>query len=316
MKSAAQHTLASILLALALPFPASADNGDAPEAAGKAAAESTEASDDIAAELDATEVAPDSDYAAENAKSYERLKLLDQSGTATMSSVVDALPKGFILGAGAVYVPDRFSDQETNFYAFPGFMYLGDRFFYLGDRASYALVRGKHLTFNVNARYRFGVLDPDDEPEFSTLESRDGQIEAGFGLNALTPIGFFTSRINADVSGKSEGYLANATWFLPYYKRNVLIMPAIGYTWFDSDFSNYYLGGVSAEEANPLVPAFDTGSSSSLNSMLVLGYRFNRHWFVTGGVVHFRFSDNLADSPLLLDRSRTNYFSAIGYIWD
>jgi outer membrane protein len=246
----------------------------------------------------------------------EKLQKVDSKEGETMNSIVDIIPKGFVLGAIAITSPDRFSSNESNLTALPGFLYLGDRFFFLGNRASYALVRGKHLTLNVNARYQVAVLDPDDEPEFYSLNPRDGQFEAGFGVNALTPFGLFTSRINADVSGKSDGYLAAVNWFLPYYKNGLLIMPAIGFSWYDSNYSNYYYGGVSAEEANPLIPAFDTGSTTAFNGSLVIAYRFNAHWWASGGALYTRLSSNVADSPILLSRNETNVFLALAYVWD
>jgi MipA family protein len=284
------------------------------EVAAPAASEAD--AESAAAALDAPEAEQQAESDDADKKSDEHLKLIDRTGELSRQNIIDALPKGFILGAAAINVPNRYSESDQNFYAVPGFVYLGDRFFYLGDRASYNLVRGEHLSFNVNARYRFTSLDPEEVPEFNTLNPRDGQLEAGFGLNALTPVGFFTTRINADVSGKSNGYLADATWFLPYYKKGLLIMPAIGFTWYDSNFSNYYYGGVSPEEANPLLPAFDTGSTTSLNGILVVGYRFNPHWFLTGGAIYSRLSSNVADSPVLLGRDTTILFSAFGYIWE
>lgn len=287
-------------------------------------AKEPEASDTetVAAALDADEIAAEKakdtekDKAGTEEESNDQLQLLDRTGEITRQDLRDALPKGFIIGAAAINIPDRYSESDQNFYAVPGLMYIGDRFLYLGDRASYALARGDRVTFNVNARYRFRSLDPDDVPEFNTLNPRDGQLEAGFGLSALTPVGFFTSRINADVSGKSNGYLAGATWFLPYYKKGLLIMPAIGFRWYDSNFSNYYFGGVSPEEANPLLPAFDTGSTTEWNGILTVGYRFNQHWFVTGGAVYSYLSSNVVDSPVLLSRDQTIVFGAVGYIWE
>jgi outer membrane protein len=292
-----------MLVAFAMPALGSAQETETVEAESASAA------------LDVPEVEQQAESDDVKRIADEQLRLLDRTGEITRQNIRDALPKGFIVGAAAINVPDRYSESDQNFYAVPGLMYIGDRFLYLGDRASYALVRGDQLTFNVNARYRFTSLDPKETPEFYSLEKRNGQLEAGFGLSALTPVGFFTSQINADVSGQSDGYLAEATWFLPYYKKGLLIMPAIGFSWYDSNFSNYYYGGVSPKEANPLIPAFDTGSTTSLNGMLVLGYRFNPHWFVTGGAIYSRLSSNVADSPVLLGRDTTILFSALAYIW-
>jgi MipA family protein len=282
-----------ILAWLAMPFLSEAKEPETSDA------------ESVAAALDATEAeaAPEPDIDAEN-NSNQHLQLLDRTGEISRQNLIDALPKGFILGAAVVNVPDTYSENDQNTYAFPGFVYLGDRFFYLGDRASYNLIRGETFSFNVNARYRFTSLDP------------NGQLEAGFGLNALTKFGFFTSRINADVSGQSKGYLADFAWWLPYYRKGLLIMPAVGVTWYDSDFSNYYFGGVTPAEANPMIPAFDTGSTTSLNGIFVVGYRFNPHWFVTGGAMYRYLSNNVVDSPILLNRDETILFTALGYIWE
>lgn len=282
----------------------------------------TSDAESVAAALDADQAEKEAENAnadkkdGDKERSNEQLQLLDRTGEISRQNLIDALPKGIILGAAAINVPDRYSDNEQNLYAVPGFVYLGDRFFYLGDRASYNLLRGQTFSFNVNARYRFTSLDPDDAPEFYSLEERNGELEAGFGLNALTKFGFFTSRINADVSGQSKGYLADFAWWLPYYRKGLLIMPAVGVTWYDSNFSNYYFGGVSPEEANPLLPAFDTGNTTSLNGIFVVGYRFNPHWFVTGGAVYQRLGSNVEDSPVLLGRNETILFTALGYIWE
>lgn len=303
-----RHILALALLAISLPSAANEPESSADES--------------MAAALDADEAAKETENSdavkkdGANRKSDDQLQLLDRTGEITRQNLIDALPKGFILGAAAINIPDRYTENDQNFYAFPGFVYLGDRFFYLGDRASYNLVRGETFSFNVNARYRFAALEPDDAPEFHTLEPRDGELEAGFGLNALTTFGFFTTRVNADVSGQSNGMLANFRWFLPYYKKGLLIMPAVGVSWYDSNFSNYYFGGVTPAESNPLLPAFDTGSTTALDAMFVVGYRFNPHWFVTGGAVYQRLGSNVEDSPVLLGRNETILFTALGYIWE
>lgn len=244
------------------------------------------------------------------------LRSKDGQAVPTIDDLRGALPQGFIVGAAAVHIPDRFADNERNFYAFPGFVYLGDRFTYLGDRALYTLLRGRQVSLNATARYRFARLDRDGVPEFGTLGRRSDQLELGLGVTALTRVGFFAASVAADASGRSNGQTAQASWFLPILRGRLLVMPSIGVAWYDDSFSNYYHGGVFPDEASPVLPAFDTGSTTALTSNLVLGWRITPKWFVSVGAVHFRFSDNLEDSPILLDRSQTSLFTAVGYIWD
>ncbi len=298
-----------------LAYAQEAETADAESVAATTVAPSADV-ESAAAALDAPVVQPKTGNDDAKQSSDEHLRLIDQTSELSRQDIVDAMPKGFILGAAAINIPDRFSESDQNLYAVPGFVYLGDRFFYLGDRASYNLLRGERFSFNVNARYRFAAIDPDEVPEFSTLNERNGQLEAGVGVNAVTPFGFFATRVNADISGQSNGYLADATWFLPFFRKGLLIMPAIGITWYDSNFSNYYFGGVSPEESNPLIPAFDTGSTTSLNGIFVVAYRFNPHWFVSGGAMYSYLSSNVVDSPILLSRDETILFTAVGYVWE
>lgn len=239
-------------------------------------------------------------------------RLRESHKVPTVDELRDVLPSGFIVGGAAIHVPDRFSDNERNVYAFPGFVYLGDRFMFLGDRMLYTVARGRQVTLNVNARYRFARLDPEGVPEFGTLGRRSDQLELGLGLTALTRIGFFTASTSVDASGRSNGQAAQAMWYLPFFRNEFLVMPSLGIAWFDRKFSNYDHGGVFPDEASPLLPAFDTGSTTALNGNLVLAYRITPQWFVSAGAVQFRYSDNLEDSPILLDRFQTNWFTAVG----
>lgn len=292
-----------ILALLVLASAASARGADTPIAAGRSVAESS-----------ATTPAEDDGH--EVARAGEDPRLREPGKAPTVDELRDVLPSGFIVGAAAIHVPDRFSENERNVYAFPGFVYLGDRFMFLGDRMLYTVARGRQVTLNVNARYRFARLDPEGVPEFGTLGRRSDQLELGLGLTALTRIGFFTASTSVDASGRSNGHAAQAMWYLPFFRDGFLVMPSLGVAWFDSRFSNYFLGGVRPGEAGPDLPSFDTGSTTATIGNLVLGYQITPKWFVSAGAVHFRYSDNLDDSPILLDRSQTNWFTAVGYIWD
>jgi len=74
-------------------------------------------------------------------------------------------------------------------------------------------------------------------------------------------------------------------------------------------------GVVFPDEASPLLPAFDTGSTTAAIGNRVLAHRITPQWFVSAGAVHFRCRGDLKDSPILLDRSQTGGFTAVGCIW-
>lgn len=246
------------------------------------------------------------------------LRKVDSKNDTTLQNVVDAFPSGWLLGVGMVYSPTNFIDQndDSSLIPIPAVMYFGERFFLLGTEATYTIARGKQFSFVANAKYRFSALDPEADSILSTLDPRDGQLEVGVGVNALTKIGFINTKVSADVTGRSEGYLADIAWNFPYYKKGLLLIPSLGVTWYDSKMSNYYYGGVSQAESNIFVPAYDTGSVYSLNASLIAGYRFSPQWMAIGGFSYSNFSSGMADSPVMKNDYQANVFASLGYMWD
>lgn len=247
-----------------------------------------------------------------------KLKKIDSKDGTTLQGVVDAFPSGWLLGAGMVYAPTNYVDQndDSSLIPIPAVMYFGDRFFLLGTEATYTIARGKQFSFVANAKYRFSALEPEADSILSTLDPRNGELEVGVGVNALTKIGYINTKVSADVSGQSDGWLADIAWQLPYYKKGVLLIPSLGVTWYDSKMSNYYYGGVSQAEANIYVPTYDTGSVYSLNASLIAGYRFSPQWMLIGGFTYSYFSDGMADSPVMRNDYQANVFATLGYFWD
>lgn len=257
--------------------------------------------------------------AAPEAAAENKLKKIDSKNDTTLQDVVDAFPSGWLLGAGMVYAPTNYIDQneDSSLIPIPAVMYFGDRFFLLGTEATYTIARGKQFSFVANAKYRFSALDPESDSILSTLDPRNGEIEAGIGVNALTKIGYINTKVSADVSGQSGGWLADLSWNFPYYKKGLLLIPSLGVTWYDSKMSNYYYGGVSQAETNIFIPnAYDTGSVYSLNASLVAGYRLAPNWMMIGGFSYSLLSDGAADSPVLRNNYQANVFASLGYMWD
>jgi MipA family protein len=233
----------------------------------------------------------------------------------SMQDISKQIPQGFIVGGLAIYAEPRYDLDVSNSAVYPGFVYLGDRFYFLGDRARYTFARGEKVSLSVNARVRFGNLDPNDNPDFANLNERKTELEMGLGISAITPIGLLTGSWSADVSGHSKGQMANVSLYIPYYKNNFLLMPVLGVNWRSGAMSNYYFGGVSAQEASPSIAAYDTGSTISPNLMLTMAYRINEHWLIGGSAYYEHLDNNIARSPIVQGAEEMTYYLGAGYYW-
>ncbi len=253
----------------------------------------------------AQEVATESVASAEPSK----------SALPSMNDLSEQIPQGFIVGGLALYTEPRYDLDVSNSAVYPGFVYLGDRFYFLGDRARYTFARGEKVSLSVNARVRFGNLDPNDNPDFANLNERKTELEMGLGISAITPIGFLTGSWSADVSGRSKGQLANVSLYIPYYKNNFLFMPILGVNWRSGALSNYYFGGVSTQEASSNIAAYDTGSTISPNLMLTMAYRINENWLIGGSAYYEHLDESIANSPIVLGGEEMTYYLGAGYYW-
>jgi len=254
---------------------------------------------------------------AQDAGTESEATAADQSEQAKLSldDIESQIPKGFFVGGAAMAWSERYIGQDEGTQFFPGFVYIGDKFRYLGDRASYTFYKKNHVSFDLVGRYRFGNLSPDDSIYLAGMNERKGQVELGLGVNALTKVGLFSGKVSTDASNRSKGSQAAATWHIPYYRNNLLIMPSVGISWYDSKTSNYYFGGVSVAESTLTRPAYDTGSNTSVNLMLTVAYRINPKWIVAGGVLQNRYSSGISNSPIIADDNEVNYFLAAAYHW-
>ena len=127
---------------------------------------------------------------------------LDLLSSANPSSPV---PRGLVGGAVLLGGQARYQAQDNTLYPIPGFLYFGEQFMYLGDRARYYLHKDERVALYGYGRVRFGNLDPADEPAFTGMEQRKGQLEGGIGGNLITPYALLTVRASSDISGRSKG---------------------------------------------------------------------------------------------------------------
>lgn len=237
---------------------------------------------------------------------------LDLLSSANPSSPV---PRGLVAGAVLLGGQARYQAQDNTLYPIPGFLYFGEQFMYLGDRARYYLHKDKRVALYGYGRVRFGNLDPADEPAFTGMDERKGQLEGGIGGNLITPYALLTVRANSDISGRSKGQELLLWADFPILRDKLLIMPGMGLMLRSDKLANYYFGGIAEHEANAQRPAWDTGATLSPMAALITSYRFSPDWIGMFAMNYEWYDGDIEHSPLVQHTGELYAGVGIGYIW-
>lgn len=225
------------------------------------------------------------------------------------------VPQGWTVGAAAYAGSSPYGAGTSSKLAIPGGIYIDDRVMYLGDRIFYTFGEQGPVSFFGRLRVRLGNLDPADNPAWTGLTARKGQLEAGLGAVIVSPVGLWTVRFSSDISGRSQGTELLFNWAAPLVRDRWMVMPGIGGVWRNRRLANYYFGGVSQAEAVPGRPAYDVGNAWSLVPSLVASYRIDPHWIVGAVLSYEHFPSAIANSPLIQKRGRHDALVGLGYVW-
>ncbi|HHQ4527839.1 TPA: MipA/OmpV family protein [Aeromonas hydrophila] len=237
---------------------------------------------------------------------------LDLLSSANPSSPV---PRGLVGGAVLLGGQARYQAQDNILYPIPGFLYFGEQFMYLGDRTRYYLHKDERVALYGYGRVRFGNLDPADEPAFTGMDERKGQLEGGIGGNLITPYALLTVRASSDISGRSKGQELLLWADFPILRDKLLIMPGMGLMLRSDKLANYYFGGISESEATAQRPAWDTGSTLSPMAALITSYRFSPNWIGMFAMNYEWYDGDIEHSPLVQHTGELYAGVGIGYIW-
>ncbi|MFZ6750127.1 MipA/OmpV family protein [Undibacterium sp. Ren11W] len=240
---------------------------------------------------------------------------LGEVGMLSQDSDTAPIPKGLVVGGVLLAYNARYEAQKDAVWPIPGAIYFGNDFMYLGDRARYYFYKDKHLATFIYGRVRTGNLDPADAPALAGMIKRKWQFEAGLGANIITPYALISTRFASDITGNTHGQEALLWADFPIHKDRLLVMPGFGVMKRNSKLANYYFGGISAAEATPTRPQYDTGSTWSPMVALVSSYRYNKNWLamVTLNIEHF--DKNIANSPIVQHANEYTFLAGVGYTW-
>ncbi|HYN43175.1 MAG TPA: MipA/OmpV family protein [Thermoanaerobaculia bacterium] len=170
--------------------------------------------------------------------------------------------------------------------------------FYLrGIYAGWRFAKTKGFSADVQARWRFTGLEPEDSPALTGMEERKGSLDLGLDLSwrsrwfgvKLLPV--------TDVLGRSRGQEVAAEVFTMIPAGPVRVSPFVGGSWLSASHVDYYYG-VKPGEATASRPAYEGPATWNWNAGL--GVSANAGRVFLQGVLRYQwYGDGITGSPIV-----------------
>ncbi|WP_226662133.1 MipA/OmpV family protein [Microbulbifer aggregans] len=195
----------------------------------------------------------------------------------------------------------------------PAITYFGERLQWVGPSLRYGLWGSDQFRFAVNATYRVGAYEESDSPILAGLGDRDGTLMAGVGFVYDGPERIDVDfRYQHDMLDRFGGGTAELRVSKGFQTGNVSWGPSIGASWLSSGMANYDFG-VPTWAATPLRPAYDVGSTITMEAGIGGMLEITEHWRLVLDLNAEYLGDDISDSPIVDEDYVLKGFAAITY---
>jgi len=214
-----------------------------------------------------------------------------------------------VIGRSSPYV----GSDATVAQVIPAITYFGERLQWVGPSLRYGLWGSDTFRFAVNATYRIGAYEESDSPILIGLGDRDNTLMAGVGLVYDGPNRIDVDfRYQHDVLDRFGGGTAELRVSKGFQNGNVSWGPSLGLNWLSSDLANYDFG-VPDWAAIAGRPAYDVGSTVTIEGGIGGMLEITEHWRLVIDINAEYLGDDIADSPIVADDYVLKGFAAITY---
>ena len=219
------------------------------------------------------------------------------------------------LGLGAIVTPRYSGGNEYQVWPVPlAALEIGDVAYvdYWQAGLYVAATKDKKLGLAIIASPRIG-FGSSDGGRLAGMMSRKSGLDMGLSLDYALGAGGFSLGYLRDVTGASRGGAARLVGGRRFEITEHFGLDAyLEAEWLDSRLANYYFG-VGANEATPTRPAFQPGSDTDFVLGLHFNYDFGRRSTILFGYEATVLGNNIADSPIVVDRFNNLFY--LGYGW-
>ena len=197
----------------------------------------------------------------------------------------------------------------------PAITYVGERLQWLGPSLRFGIVGSNKLRLALAAEYRVGVYEEADSPFLAGLGDRENTLIAGLGLQYEIAAGFELEALyQHDALDRIGGGLASVRLSrgIPWGTAN--IVPQIAYNWLSADMGNHDFG-VPLAAATPERPAYELGSTTSIEAGLGVFVELSEDWRIIVNIAAERLDDEVTRSPIVSDDLVVKGLAVVTYIF-
>ena len=222
----------------------------------------------------------------------------------------------FGIGVGVIGRSSPYLDSSQNVtQAFPAITYVGERLQWFGPALRYGLVGSGKVRLAAAAEYRVGVYEEADSTALSGLGDRKGTLLGGLGLQYEFSEGFELELLyQHDVLDRIGGGMANVRLSRGVPWGNTTFVPQIAYNWLSAEMSNHDFG-VPLTGATPNRPAYQPGSTTSVEAGLGVFVELSEDWRIIVNVAAERLDDEVASSPIVDDDVVIKGLAIVTYVF-
>ncbi len=167
----------------------------------------------------------------------------------------------------------------------------------------------RSLRVGLYAEPRFGY-DASDSPRTAGMADREFAIDAGPSLRWTTPVGALNLEYGFDVTGRSNGQVAQVQFIRPLITdQSLRVNGLVGATWQNAAMNTYYWGKLASDAGGPVAVGAGTSLSVGLSGFYAMG---SSGAFFFGTSIN-RLSDAQASSPIAERRFTPVFY--LGYGW-
>ena len=222
-------------------------------------------------------------------------------------------PPRWTFGALAIERDAPYRGLDEDVLVVPLVRFEGERAYLRGLRGGIVAVREGGFEFGPFLQVRGDGYDAGDSGFHAGMDDRRFSLDAGIAASwRRERFGQVELSAATDVLDRSGGHELEATYTALFRAGGFTFVPQLSLKWQSDDLVDYYYG-VRADEASAWRPAYRADAALTPELSLLATRRFGPHWTLYARVGHAWLPDEVTDSPIVADDSRTTVMVGLGW---